>query len=142
MQVLFDVNLDVPTGETVALLGTNGAGKSTLLRVISGLGVASRGVVRLHGRTITYADPELRAKVGIVQLMGGNAIFPSLSVEENLRMAGFLYDDADLDARVDGGARPLPRAGRAARRPRPATCPAVSSRCSRWRWRCCTSPRC
>ena len=101
VQVLFDVNLDVAEGETVALLGTNGAGKSTLLRVISGLGVASRGVVRLHGRTITYADPELRARVGIVQLMGGNAIFSSLSVEENLRMAGFLYDDAELHARVD-----------------------------------------
>ncbi len=131
-----------PTGETVALLGTNGAGKSTLLRVISGLGVASRGVVRLHGRTITYADPELRAKVGVVQLMGGNAIFSSLSVEENLRMAGFLYDDAELHARVEARAGPLPRARRATGDRGPATCPAGSSRCWRWRWRCCTSPTC
>ena len=100
VQVLFDVNLDVATGETVALLGTNGAGKSTLLRVISGLGVATRGVVRLHGRTITYCDPELRARIGIVQLMGGNATFASLSIEENLRMAGFLYDGDDLDRRT------------------------------------------
>ena len=62
VQVLFDVGLDVHEGETLALLGTNGAGKSTLLRVISGLGVAERGVVRLHGRTVTYADPELRVR--------------------------------------------------------------------------------
>ena len=102
VQVLFGVDLEVETGETVALLGTNGAGKSTLLRVISGLGVASRGVVRLDGRTITYADPELRARLGIVQLMGGNAVFPTLSVDENLRMAAYLYDGADLDRRVAG----------------------------------------
>jgi ABC-type branched-subunit amino acid transport system ATPase component/predicted MFS family arabinose efflux permease len=102
VQVLFDVNLDVQRGETLALLGTNGAGKSTLLRVISGLGVASRGVVRLDGRTITYTDPEVRARIGIVQLMGGNAVFGSLSVDENLRMAGFHYDGAELDRRVDG----------------------------------------
>jgi ABC-type branched-subunit amino acid transport system ATPase component/sugar phosphate permease len=101
VQVLFDVNLDVHAGETLALLGTNGAGKSTLLRVISGLGVPSRGVVRLHGRTITYAGPELRAKIGIVQLMGGSAVFPSLSIDENLRMAAYLYDGEDARRRID-----------------------------------------
>ena len=101
VQVLFDVNLDVHHGETVALLGTNGAGKSTLLRVISGLGVPSRGVVRLHGRTITYTDPELRARIGIVQLMGGNAVFGALSVEENLRMAAYLYDGGDARRRTE-----------------------------------------
>ena len=100
VQVLFDVNLDVHRGETLALLGTNGAGKSTLLRVVSGLGVPSRGVVRLDGRTITYTDPEVRSRLGIVQLMGGNAVFGSLSVDENLRMAGFRYDGVDLDRRV------------------------------------------
>ena len=46
----------VQRGETLALLGTNGAGKSTLLRVVSGLGVPQRGVVRFNGRTVTYAD--------------------------------------------------------------------------------------
>jgi ABC-type branched-subunit amino acid transport system ATPase component/predicted MFS family arabinose efflux permease len=100
VQVLFDVNLDVHAGETLALLGTNGAGKSTLLRVISGLGVPSRGVVRLHGRTMTYAEPELRARIGVVQLMGGNAVFSALSVEDNLRMAAYLYDGADARRRM------------------------------------------
>jgi ABC-type branched-subunit amino acid transport system ATPase component len=100
VQVLFDVNLDVRRGETVALLGTNGAGKSTLLRVISGLGVPTRGAVRLHGRTITYADPEVRAKIGVVQLMGGNAVFGPLSIDENLRMAAYLYAGEDAHRRV------------------------------------------
>jgi ABC-type branched-subunit amino acid transport system ATPase component/predicted MFS family arabinose efflux permease len=108
VQVLFDVAMDVHRGETVALLGTNGAGKSTLLRVVSGLGVPRRGVVRLNGRTVTYADPEVRVKIGIVQLMGGKATFPSLSVRENLRMAGYLYRGEDLERRVDGAIERFP----------------------------------
>ena len=102
VQVLFDVNLEVQRGETLALLGTNGAGKSTLLRVISGLGVASRGVVRFNGRTVTYADPEVRVKIGIVQLIGGGATFPPLTVEENLRIAAFLSARAEQRRQVDG----------------------------------------
>jgi len=100
VQVLFDIGFDVHQGETLALLGTNGAGKSTLLRVISGLGVAERGVVRLHGRTITYADPELRVRVGLVQLIGGGATFGPLTVRENLEMAAFLYDRTEQTRRI------------------------------------------
>jgi ABC-type branched-subunit amino acid transport system ATPase component len=100
VQVLFDVNFDVRQGETLALLGTNGAGKSTLLRVISGLGVASRGVVRLHGRTVTYADPELRVRVGIVQLIGGGATFPPLTVRENLEVAAYRYGKEEQRRRI------------------------------------------
>ena len=91
VQVLFDVHLDVRRGETLALLGTNGAGKSTVLRVISGLGVPSRGVVRLNGHNITLCSPETRVKWGIHQLAGGKAIFDPMSVRDNLEMAGFLY---------------------------------------------------
>lgn len=100
VQVLFGVDLDVHRGETLALLGTNGAGKSTLLRVISGLGVPDRGVVRLDGRTITYCDPELRVRIGIVQLIGGGATFPPLTVEENLRAAAFLYGRTERERRT------------------------------------------
>jgi ABC-type branched-subunit amino acid transport system ATPase component len=103
VQVLFDVNLDVRRGEVLALLGTNGAGKSTLLRAISGLGFADRGVVRLAGRTVTFADPGTRVRLGIVQVPGGRAIFPTLSVAENL-LAGaytFIWDRKQLAARID-----------------------------------------
>jgi ABC-type branched-subunit amino acid transport system ATPase component/predicted MFS family arabinose efflux permease len=101
VQVLFDVGFEVFEGETLALLGTNGAGKSTLLRVISGLGVAERGVIRLRGRTVTYADPELRVRVGIVQLIGGGATFAPLTVRENLRTAAFLYTRREQERRID-----------------------------------------
>ena len=87
VQVLFDVEIEVAKGEVLALLGTNGAGKSTLLRAISGLGIPDRGVVRLNGRTITYAEAETRFRVGIVQLRGGEGTFPALSIGDNLRAA-------------------------------------------------------
>src|SRR6185436_20296645 len=83
VQVLFDVNFEIHQGECVALLGTNGAGKSTILRVVSGLEVPERGVVRLNGRNITYVAPEQRARIGIVQLPGGKGVFPDLSVHQN-----------------------------------------------------------
>lgn len=84
VQVLFDVDLEIREGEVLALLGTNGAGKSTLLRAVSGLALPDRGVVRFRGRTITYLDAETRVGMGIVQVPGGRAIFPSLTVKENL----------------------------------------------------------
>ncbi len=103
VQVLFGVDLDVRRGEVLALLGTNGAGKSTLLRCISGLGVPSRGTVRLHGHTVTYAEPEARVKLGIVMMPGGNALWEPLSVEENLRLGAFVLrnDEAERRRRLD-----------------------------------------
>ena len=94
VQVLFDCGFDLQRGETLALLGTNGAGKSTLLRAVSGLGMPDRGVVRLDGTTITYLDAEDRVARGVVQLPGGKAIFPGLTVGENLVVGAnsFVWD--------------------------------------------------
>ncbi|MCU1463161.1 MAG: transporter related [Acidimicrobiales bacterium] len=103
VQVLFDVNFQIARGETVALLGTNGAGKSTILRVISGLGVPERGVVRLNGQNITYVTPESRARMGIVQLPGGKGVFPSLTVAQNLGVSARLNSESgsQVAARLD-----------------------------------------
>jgi ABC-type branched-subunit amino acid transport system ATPase component len=100
VQVLFDVDLDLRRGETLGLLGNNGAGKSTLLRVVSGLEKPQRGEVRLNGRTVTSTSPERRVRLGLVQLIGGGAIFAPLSIDENLRMAGFLYGRDELRQRT------------------------------------------
>ena len=104
VQVLFDVNFEVVKGETLALLGTNGAGKSTILRVISGLGVPERGVLRLNGQNITYVMPEMRAKMGIVQLPGGKGVFPNLTVGQNLAVSARLQTSSrvEIEEKVDG----------------------------------------
>ena len=90
LQILFDVNLHVEEGEVLALLGTNGAGKSTVLKVISGLCTPDAGSVRRAQRDITRLSPVDRVRAGIVQVPGGAAVFPDLSVEDNLRLGGFL----------------------------------------------------
>jgi branched-chain amino acid transport system ATP-binding protein len=103
LQVLFGVSLSVDEGERVALLGTNGAGKSTLLKTVSGLESPRRGRVLFDGEDITKASPEERVRRGIVQVAGGRATFPTLTVDENLRMGAYLFrrDRARVDAAVD-----------------------------------------
>jgi ABC-type branched-subunit amino acid transport system ATPase component len=94
LQVLFDVSFAIDEGEMAALLGTNGAGKSTLLKVISGLGLPSKGSVRFEGADITYLDAERRLRLGIAQVPGGRGVFGPLSVVENLRLFGYSYGRA------------------------------------------------
>ena len=90
VQVLFGIDIDVAEGEIVALLGTNGAGKSTLLKAISGVTEADRGAIVLDGRDITHAPPNEIAALGVSQLPGGHAIFPNLSVKENIAASRWL----------------------------------------------------
>ena len=89
VQVLFDVTADIDEGEVVALLGTNGAGKSTFLKAISGITEAEFGAVIFDGRDITHAPPNEIAYLGVAQMPGGRGVFPTLTVRENLRVAGW-----------------------------------------------------
>lgn len=89
IQVLKGVSLEVPDGSIVALLGGNGAGKSTTLKAISGLlatelGRVSSGSIQWNGTRIENQNPEKTARMGIIQVKEGRAIFEHLSVEENL----------------------------------------------------------
>jgi ABC-type branched-subunit amino acid transport system ATPase component/sugar phosphate permease len=102
VRVLHDVDLEIDEGSVVALLGTNGAGKSTLLRAISGVVEADQGAIIFDGRDVTHAPPNEIAGHGIVQIPGGQGVFPGLSVRENLDAAGWLNrrDAAALEAGV------------------------------------------
>src|SRR5699024_7529280 len=103
VRVLFGVDLDVDEGELIALLGTNGAGKSTLLKAISGVAIADRGAVVFDGVDITHAPPNEIAPRGVAMIPGGQGTFGSLTVEENLRAAGWMLrrDRAERRAAVE-----------------------------------------
>lgn len=86
VEVLHNINLCVPQGEMVTLIGANGAGKSTTLRAIMGAMRVS-GSVLLEGRDISgVSTPEI-ARMGISMVPEGRGVFPGLSVYDNLRVA-------------------------------------------------------
>jgi branched-chain amino acid transport system ATP-binding protein len=89
VQVLFDLSLTVQPGETVALLGNNGAGKTTTLRTLAGLQRPLAGSVYLDGFDVTALSAAGRAELGLGLVVGGNAVFGPLTVEENLRMYAY-----------------------------------------------------
>ena len=90
-QVLFNVDFHVDDGEIVALLGTNGAGKSTLLSAISGLVEPAAGAIIFDGKDITMKPANETVAAGIVMVPGGKGVFPTLTVQENLELAGWLF---------------------------------------------------
>ena len=95
------IDLRVAPGETVALLGTNGAGKSTLLRAISGVLKPRAGTVAFDGTDITGMSSAEVVKRGIVQMAGGRATFPGLSIEENLRVGATVVPRSVRQERID-----------------------------------------
>lgn len=94
--MLADVNLSVGRGELVALVGANGAGKTTLLRVLSGVHPAARGSVRFEGTDVTHVSPRRRVCMGMVQVPEGRQVFGPMSVEDNLRLGGFVRPAHDI----------------------------------------------
>ena len=109
VQILFDINLEVQRGEVLALLGTNGAGKTTLLKTISGLVMPDRGVVRMNGRTITLTDPEIRVAMGMIQVPGGEGVFPSQTVADHFEIWSWLIEDpARRRERIDAALATFP----------------------------------
>ncbi|MEY2588153.1 MAG: hypothetical protein QOJ67_137, partial [Acidimicrobiaceae bacterium] len=92
-KVLFGVDFHVSRGEIVALLGTNGAGKSTLLSAVCGLVKPAAGTVMFDGEDITGAKTTDTVTKGIALMPGGKGVFPTLTVAENLQLAGWIYAD-------------------------------------------------
>jgi branched-chain amino acid transport system ATP-binding protein len=84
--ILHGVSLDVRQGEIVALLGRNGAGKTTTLRSLVGLTHPRKGMVRILGRSTAGWPPYQIAALGVGYVPEGRKIFPSLTVEENLKV--------------------------------------------------------
>ncbi len=100
IQALKGINLSVPKGSIVCLIGANGAGKSTVLRAISGIKRPTQGEILLNGLNITAFAPHELVKKGIVQCPEGRGVFPNLTVEENLDLGAYPFHDR-LEIRKD-----------------------------------------
>lgn len=87
---LRNVSLEVKEGEMVALIGANGAGKTTTLNTIAGVLKPVNGSITFEGEAIQGQAPENITRKGIALVPEGRIIFPSLSVEENLRLGAFI----------------------------------------------------
>jgi len=86
LKALSGISLTVFPGEVYAIIGANGAGKSTLLRTIAGLHRPTDGSITYAGRDVTGMRPEKRATAGIAMVPEGRRLFPSLTLEENLKV--------------------------------------------------------
>jgi branched-chain amino acid transport system ATP-binding protein len=110
IQVLHGVDLVVPRGSVVALLGPNGGGKTTTLKVVSGQMSPTSGCVHIAGRHVNGASPDALARVGVCTIPEGRGVFPNLTVRENLRMVTFA-GTATLDEVEEVAYRRFPRLG-------------------------------
>jgi branched-chain amino acid transport system ATP-binding protein len=107
-EVLHGVDLRVPAGKAVALLGANGAGKSTLLKAIAGLVPARTGSIRLLGEPVERRPANFRARKGVCLIPEGRGIFRRLTVRENLAMQA---GKGDVGAAIDRAAELFPVLG-------------------------------
>ncbi|MEM4497924.1 MAG: ABC transporter ATP-binding protein [Nitrososphaerota archaeon] len=108
LQVLFDVSASFDREKINVIIGPNGSGKSTLLRSIFGLTTIYSGSITLDGMELVGRAPHEIARIGVAYLPQTENIFENLTVEENLRMAGYVLKRDELEERVEEMAELFP----------------------------------
>lgn len=94
-QAVKDVDLEVPEGKVVSLLGANGSGKSTILKTISGLKSPSQGEIWFQDKRIDGLPAEKIVQEGISHIPEGRRLFPYMTVLENIKMGAFTRADKE-----------------------------------------------
>ena len=112
LQAVRGVSFEVAQGEIVALIGANGAGKTTLLRTIAGAHRPHAGTVSFDGSDVTRLPAHRRVSLGIALVPEGRRLFPTLTVEENLRVAAVTNRRGRWNVRAVLDAFPLLQARR------------------------------
>jgi len=107
--VVSGISLTARTGSIVAIVGPNGAGKTSLLEAISGVIPASAGRVELDGEDITRMSRTARFRLGLAHVQQGHVVFPSLTVDENLRLTCRSTEDLDRALEIFPELGPLRR---------------------------------
>lgn len=92
IHALKGISLKVFSGEIVSIVGANGAGKTTTLRALSGV-VPCKGQIRLKAQEIQHLPAHKRVALGLSQSPEGRGVFPLMTVEENLDMGAFIFND-------------------------------------------------
>src|ERR1700730_926406 len=99
--VLKGIDITVEQGTTTCIVGPNGAGKSTVLRAISGLLRPRLGEITFDNRSLIGLTPRQILALGIVQVPQSHSLFPSMTVQENVRLGAFtLHDTALIEKRL------------------------------------------
>jgi len=104
---LSDGNLDVHTGEVVALIGANGSGKSTLTKVINGVVVLDGGQLLLDGKAVHFTSPQAAKKIGVSTVFQELSLVPQMTVAENIWLtreplrSGAFVDTKEIKARTE-----------------------------------------
>ena len=100
VQVLKGLDLSVDSGEIVVVLGANGAGKTTTLRALSGM-IPAGGTVLFDGTDVVGRKPEDLVRLGVAHVPQGRGTFPELTVEENMRVGGFVRSGDEVVADIE-----------------------------------------
>ena len=95
IHALRGINVEVPVGKIISLIGANGAGKSTMLNTVAGWVKPASGKVTWNGRDMTGLDPKDMVAAGIVLVPEARRVFPNLTVDENLTLGAYLRKDKE-----------------------------------------------
>jgi branched-chain amino acid transport system ATP-binding protein len=106
------ISFEVPEGRIVTLIGANGAGKTSTLKSVVGLVPAASGKITLFGQDVTGMATHRIAERGVALVPEGRAIFPAMTVRENLQLGGFLArEPSKLKKNLDRSIELFPRLG-------------------------------
>ncbi len=101
VQILWGIELEVKSGEILAIVGSNGVGKTTFLRMLSGVLPCQSGTITFEGEALDGIGPDGVVARGISHVPEGRRLFASMSVEENLLMGAYVRNLTDQELSVD-----------------------------------------